>query len=219
MQRKIVFSEGEYYHAYNRGVEKRKIFLSNNDRRRFIRLLYLANSTKNFVYRDVEQRRLDEIDRGAQLVAIGAWVLMPNHFHILIKEITKGGTSLFMQKLLTGYSSYFNKRYTRVGGLFQGAFHARHADTDEYLKYLFAYIHLNPIKLVDSSWKEAGIADRKTTEHFLQEYKHSSYFDYLGVKREEGKIISREVFPEYFSDSFEFDTFISDWLTLRSIHR
>lgn len=217
MERKITFAEDEFYHLYNRGVEKRKIFLSKDDYRRFVRLLYLANSKRNFVYRDVEHKKLPDIDRGAPLVAIGAWVLMPNHFHVLIKEIASGGTSLFMQKLLTGYSSYFNKRYGRVGGLFQGVFQAQHANTDEYLKYLFAYIHLNPIKLIQPEWKGEGIADQKSSRDFLERYMYSSYGDYTGVQREETLILSKKEFPEYFLDQKDFKAFTHDWLTFSEV--
>ena len=138
MERKHIISEGEYYHLYNRGVEKRNIFLTEKDRNRFKRLLYLANGTERFVYRDVENKELKNIDRGEPLVAIAAWVLMPNHFHILVKEITEGGTAAFMEKLCTGYSSYFNKRHDRVGPLFQGRYKSQHVEEDTHLKYLFA---------------------------------------------------------------------------------
>ena len=103
MERGHIISEGEYYHLYNRGVEKRNIFLTQEDRNRFKRLLYVANGTENFVFRDIEKKSLKDIDRGEPLVAIAAWVLMPNHFHILVKEITEDGTAMFMRKLCTGY--------------------------------------------------------------------------------------------------------------------
>lgn len=215
MQRNLEFAENEYYHLYNRGVEKRKIFLSKDDYRRFVRLLYVANGKRNFVYRDIEQKRFADIDRGTPLVAIGAWVLMPNHFHVLVKEITGGGISLFMQKLLTGYSSYFNKRHKRVGGLFQGVFQAQHADSDEYLKYLFAYLHLNPIKMLEPEWKEKGIHNLKAAKKFLLEYKYSSQLDYVGPEREEGLILTKSAFPEYFSNPKSIQVFLDDWLTFR----
>ena len=91
---------------------------------------------------------------------------MPNHFHILVKEKIENGISKFMGKLTTGYSMYFNKRYDRTGSLFQGVFKSVHADSDEYLKYLFAYIHLNPIKLINPEWKENGIKDKNRANAF-----------------------------------------------------
>ncbi len=213
MQRKLVFAEGEFYHVYNRGVEKREIFKDNNDRERFLRLLYVANATKNFEFRDINDLPLKKINRGDQLVAIGAYCLMPNHFHLLVKETVKGGISLFMGKFCTGYSMYFNKRHKRVGPLFQGRFKAQHANRDEYLKYLFAYIHLNPIKIIEPLWKESGIKDKIRAKRYLNNYRHSSYLDYIGTKREEGTILSVNEFPDYFSDRIKFGDFIYDWLT------
>ena len=214
MQRRIIFSESEFYHLYNRGVEKREIFSDRNDRERFLRLLFLANSTNPFNFRDIEDKKLTEIDRGTPLVAIGSYCLMPNHFHILVREIVSGGTSLFMEKLSTGYSMYFNNRHVRVGPLFQGRFKAQHVDNDNYLKYLFAYIHLNPIKLIDSHWKENEIQDKKRCKKYLATYRYSSYQDYhhSGAKREEEGILTTAEFPTYFTKKCDFDNLIEDWL-------
>jgi putative transposase len=212
MQRKIVISLDEFYHIYNRGVEKRNIFLKKSDYQRFIKLLYVANGTAPYRFEKIKNTPLNQIDRGSPLVAIGAYVLMPNHFHILVKEITEGGISKFMEKLTTGYSSYFNIINERVGSLFQGTYKAEHADTDEYLKYLFSYIHLNPIKLIDGKWKEKGIKDLNKTKKFLLSYDYSSYQDYLGMKREKNLILTKEAFPEYFKDEFEFKDFVDNWI-------
>ncbi|MFZ2522471.1 MAG: transposase [Minisyncoccia bacterium] len=212
MQRKIVISEGEFYHIYNRGVEKRDIFISQNDYKRFIRLLYLANNTLPYRYSTTIDLPLKDINRGEQLVAIGAWVLMPNHFHILVREIVEGGTAMFMEKLTTGYSTYFNKLNDRVGSLFQGTYKAEHADSDEYLKYLFSYIHLNPVKLIEYDWKESGIKNISKAKKFLSNYDCSSYLDYVGQKREAGMILDKTNFPEYFSSIFDFNDNITDWL-------
>ncbi len=220
MQRKISFAEGEYYHLYSRGIEKRDIFLDDHDRMRFIRLLFLANGEKSFVYRDVENRIFSEINKGGQLSAIGAYVLMPNHFHILAKETEEKGITEFMRKLLTGYSSYFNKRHNRVGGLFQSRFKAEHVTRDEHLKYLFAYIHLNPVKIIDPLWKEQGLKNKNTTKKFLDDYVYSSYRDYIGPSygaRAESKILTPGVFPDYFSATRNFDDFIEDWLSYKEI--
>ena len=211
MERKIVFSEGEYYHIYNRGVEKRNVFLTQEDHERFIKLLYLANSEKAFIFRLVQGLPLYKIDRGEVLCSIGAYVLMPNHFHILLRETKEGGISRFMEKLMTGYSMYFNKRHERVGPLFQGRFKARHVEQDEYLKYLFAYIHLNPVKLIEPRWKETKIEDRRAAEKYLQNYHYSSYPDLVGEGREERAILSLSEFPEYFSEKGEFQRYVEDW--------
>lgn len=212
MQRNIEFAEGEYYHIYNRGVDKRNIFTEKKDYERFLRLLFVSNGTKPFVFRDIQRKPLSAIVRENQLVAIGAYCLMPNHFHILIKEISENGASQFMEKLATGYSMYFNKKYQRSGTLFQGPFKAEHVDYDEYLKYLFAYIHLNPVKLIDQHWKENGIRNSKKAKQYLDGYHSSSYLDYIKNEREEQLILTKEEFPEYFTQPHEFKDFVNDWL-------
>ena len=160
----------------------------------------------------LKKKKLHEIDRGEPLVAIGAYCLMPNHFHLLVKEISAGGISKFMEKLGTGYSMYFNKKNGRTGFLFQGNFKAEHVDSDEYLKYLFAYIHLNPVKLIEAEWKETGIRDKQRAQKYLGQYRYSSYRDYLGEGTDESLILSKTEFPEYFTATRDFSDYISYWL-------
>jgi len=213
MERKFNFSLGEYYHIYNRGIEKREVFLDGGDRERFLRLLYVANGNKSFKYSDIKNLSYPKIIRGESRTAIGAYCLMSNHFHILAKETQEGGISAFMEKLMTGYSMYFNKKYSRVGPLFQGRFKAQHVGNDNYLKYLFAYIHLNPVKLIEPEWKEKGILNMKRTETHLNNYRFSSHADYKGIIREENAILTVNEFPEYFTKPREFGDFIEEWLS------
>ena len=137
---------------------------------------------------------------------------MPNHFHLLIKEKIEGGTSLFMQKLSTAYTMYFNKKYQKTGSLFGGRFKAKHLNSDEYLKYQFSYIHLNPISIIDSSWKNKKITNNKNAKEFLNLYKYSSYVDYLGNERLEKVILNKEFFPDYFLNSVGFNLMVDEWI-------
>jgi len=218
MNRKLQFSIGEFYHLYNRGINKMPIFLDVFDKKRFIKLLFVCNSRKSVVFKSIQGQSLDEIDRGETLVDIGIYCLVPNHFHLLIKEKTENGISEFVKKVATGYSMYFNKKYERTGSLFEGPFKAKRIDTDEYLKYIFSYIHLNPIKIIDSQWKENKITDRVKAKNYLQKYPYSSYFEYIGGKRQEEKILEKDSFPEYFSQPKEFDDFINDSLSFNLIN-
>lgn len=213
MERKIVFAPGEYYHVYNRGVEKRDIFLSDGDRLRFQRLLYIANGDNAVVYKLIQGLPLDKIERGNQICSIGAYCLMPNHFHILLKETREGGISKFLAKLTTSYSMYFNTRHKHSGALFQGVFKAEHVGRDEYLKYLYAYIHLNPVKLIEPEWKEKGIRDLVKAKKHLEEYRYSSYEDYAVGRREVSAILTPEEFPDYFEKKQgDFMEFVEDWM-------
>jgi putative transposase len=212
MSRNITISLGEYYHVYNRGVEKRKIFMDDGDHDRFVKLLYTANSTTPVHLSNYQGLSLLDIPKGEEIVDIGAWCIMPNHFHLLLKEKIQGGVSIFMKKLLTGYSMYFNTKYHRRGTLFEGPFGAKHLDSDEYLKYQLAYIHLNPLGIIDSGWKEKKIGDFDKGLQFLQSYKYSSFLDYFGGDRLENKILNKSAFPEYFRDKKEFSEMIDEWM-------
>jgi len=217
----LSFSVDEFYHIYNRGTEKRDIFLDKADYLRFLVLLYISNNVdvvhiSNIINQGESLMKILNINKKDSLIDIGAYCLMPNHFHLLVKEKKEKGISKFMGKLATGYSMYFNKRYNRTGALFQGVFKSTHADNDEYLKYLFAYIHLNPVKLIEPEWKESGIKNKNTASSFLNEYSYSSYFDYSeNGNRPEGKIINKESFPEYFLTQQDFSTMIDDWLSFQ----
>jgi putative transposase len=236
MSRIIIFSDGEYYHIYNRGVDKRLIFMDKGDYERFVKLLYLSNGSIKFnfyntyKYENHDSLELKDIDRGKRLVDIGAWCLMPNHFHLLIHiphceakphneddtKNLKNQLSIFMHKLLTGYSMYFNRKYNRKGRLFETTFMAKHLNTDQYLKYQYAYIHLNPIGIMDKGWKSKKILNKTKAKKFLSQYKYSSYLDYFGVKREEDIILNKSSFPDYFPKIVDFENMISEWINFDS---
>jgi len=219
-EREEPFAVGEFYHLYNRGNSKQRIFLNDYDRERFAKLLFLCNSTTSIRFReDIVERKIEAWDfrRGETIVSIGAWVLMPNHFHLYLtpaprSHLGEEGISLFMRKLCTGYSMYFNKKYSRTGKLFEGAFKSVRMTQDPQAKYIFSYIHLNPVKLIDSSWREKGVKNRKRALEFLNRYKWSSYQDFIGKKRPEKKILSIKDFPAYFKNRKVFRSEIFDWL-------
>lgn len=218
--RKISFASGEYYHIYNRGNSKQTIFHDAEDYWRFITLLYTCNSENNFKMFLVEESADKDPylwERGSQIVSIGAYCLMPNHFHILITEKEKVGVSKFMQKLSTAYVMYYNKKYKRTGGLFEGKFKSEHLNTDRYLKYIFSYIHLNPVKLLQTDWRKVGIKNPKKTLNYLNSYKYSSYFEYMGVKRKQNAILDTKTYPEYFPSIKNFKKEILEWINYRSI--
>lgn len=210
--RKVNFASGGYYHIYNRGNSKQIIFKDDQDYKRFVSLLYLSNTKKNFNIKDIS-KEIFSFDCGQNLVSIGSWVLMPNHFHILITQTEEGGISKFMQKLTTAYSMYYNKKYERTGVLFEGKFKSEHVNNDRYLKYLFSYIHLNPVKLIQKDWKEKGIDNKVQAIEFLKNYKYSSYLDYLEEDRIQNKILNKSSFPKYFPNKGAFTKEIFEWLS------
>jgi len=135
------FATGEYYHIFNRGTDKRKIFSTSSDYKRFINSMIRFNTTIPSWKMDDQvevQPRLED-----QLVDIAAYCLNPNHFHFILRQKKDSGISEFMRKLGTGYTMYFNKINSRTGVLFQGRFKSVHINSNEYLLYLSAYVNCN----------------------------------------------------------------------------
>lgn len=148
--RNISFFSGCYYHIYNRGVEKRNIFLDKHDYRRFL-------ETIDFYRKVPTPAKLSDFRRGqigikkvesqTEIVKIVCYCLMPNHFHLLAQQLSNNGISIFMRKMADSYTKYFNTKYKRVGSLFQGPFKAKFIEHDEYLLQLSKYIHRNSLEL------------------------------------------------------------------------
>ncbi len=195
MERYAPFVTGQFYHIYNRGVDKRKIFFSDGDWNHFMRLLYMRNNETSIPIHRAKNKKLLEIERSNTIVDICAYALMPNHFHLLLYEKQENGISSFMQKLLTSYSMYMNKKYERTGPLMCRPFRAKHVGTDNYLQWLFAYIHLNPLSQIEPKWKKKGISDTRKAQDFLETYQYSSYWDYLNKLRDEKYILNETVLP------------------------
>ncbi len=131
------YQEGGYYHIYNRGVEKRDIFMDDQDYRVFLGYLKL--------YLDPDQKkRPDNLPELSKEIDLLAYCLMPNHFHLLVRQNTAEGITKLMKSIGTKYAMYFNTRHNRVGSLFQGTYKAVLAESDEQIMHLTRYIHLNP---------------------------------------------------------------------------
>ena len=164
--RKIKFVKGEFYHIYNRGVDRRSIFSNKYDIERFLQCMDEFNTvsvTGGLYQNSFATPAVKTKQKSKRLVNIVAYCLNPNHYHLILEQLAEGGISQLMKRLGGGYSWYFNNRYQRSGALFQGSFKAKLIDSNEYLLYLSAYINLNfkihqlsnrVAKLVRSSWEE-----------------------------------------------------------------
>ncbi len=222
--RKISIVEGEYYHFYNRGNSKQNIFLDDQDYDRFSKILFLCNSSKNINFRtDIIDKKIDawDFDREEPLISICAWVLMPNHFHLYIKipearlldnNSTRNAATLFMLKTSTAYAKYFNTKYERTGSLFEGKFKSVHVANDTQARYLFSYIHLNPVKLVQPNWREQGIADKRGAFEYAKNYKYSSFNDWVGSNRKQSAILNKKELVNIFPENFSPRDDIFEWL-------
>ncbi|MCR4279763.1 MAG: transposase [Candidatus Zambryskibacteria bacterium] len=156
--RKVPFVEGEYYHIYNRGVDKRSIFQDHEDLERFFQSIKEFNSVEPIgsIFENSFDKTKNKRDK---LVEIICYCINPNHFHFILRQLTENGISEFMKRL-GGYTWYFNNKHRRSGALFQGVFKSKHIDNDSYLRHVSAYVNLNnrfkgePYKLSKSSWEE-----------------------------------------------------------------
>jgi len=165
---KCTFVNGQIYHVYNRGNDKRNIFTDQYDLQRFFESMQMFNSVEPIgsIYEASFQKDKVELGRPtSKLVEFLCYCLNPNHFHFMIRQEVDGGISEFMKRL-GGYTKYFNERYKRSGVLFQGKFKAKHILDNTYLLHLSAYINLNnnfgaeQHLLSKSSWKEYCLEER-----------------------------------------------------------
>ena len=203
------------YHIYNRGVEKRQLFMDTKDYLRFIKCLCLFNDSKPILNAEYKFKNLDNIAiKRDMLVDVLAFCLMPNHFHLLLRQREKNGITKFMRKLCVGYANYFNLKHDRVGSLFQGRFKSVLIQNDLQFAYIPYYIHLNPLDLIMPDWRENGVNKLSQAINFLDSYKWSSHADYLG-KPNFPLVSQRELLSEYFEGSVGykkgFNAFIKDF--------
>lgn len=149
--------------------------------------------------------------RRETIVDILAWCLMPNHFHLMVRQTAEGGITRFMRKLCTGYSVYINKKYSHSGHLFQGAFRSVPILGEPQFLHLSRYIHLNSADLIEPGWKEKGIQNWTRVMQFLEEYRWSSYRDWIG-KRNFPSLLNLAGTEGIFKNSAAYQQFIADWL-------
>lgn len=192
--REIPFVNGEYYHIFNRGVAKLPTFLNSRDYSRFIKtmLYYQIDDIKpKFSIFSPLTRKLET---NKKVVEIVCYCLMPNHYHLLLKQSKEGGISEFISKISNSYTKYFNTKNQRVGPLFQGQFKAVHVEDNEQLLHLSRYIHLNP--LVSLLVKN------------IESYTWSSFHEYININN--SGFCSKEIITDQFPSLEGYQRFLSD---------
>lgn len=211
--RKVKFTDGEYYHIYNRGVDKRDIFLDEGDYLRFLTSMrdFNNNSTHDqrvYIKNNGEKTELSSdaselssvndlrffIASLPNLVDIICYCFNPNHFHLLLKQLADIGIEKFMHKLGSGYTNFFNIKYKRSGSLFQGSFKAIEIDSNEDLLWVFAYVNANA--QIHGLTKDAA------------NYKWCSYPEYLGLNTE--NFCHKNIICEQFKNKDQFKKFMND---------
>jgi len=217
MQRPQLVND-EIYHVVIRGTGKEVVFKDDADYYRAIFSLYEFNTTEAIeIRKQREKRRIVKegkklfVDERVPLVEIFAFCFMPNHIHLLLKQLRENGISKFMKKVDIGYANYFNKKYERKGHFFQGRFRAVHIKTTEQLQNVFVYIHTNSISFLEPKWKEKGIRRPREIIEFLESYKWSSYPDYLG-KKNFPSVTKRDFLLKIMGGEKGCRQFVNDWI-------
>lgn len=194
--RKTEFANGEFFHVYNRGVDKRIIFTDTYDINRFFKSIIEFNVIdpigslyeNSFLQLGGSTPKLDE-----KLVNIIAYCLNPNHFHFILEQLEDGGISEFMKRLSGGYTGYFNNKYERSGALFQGRFKSVHIDSNGYLLHVSSYVNLN-----DRAHQLGGSTPKLVRSR-------SSWGEYTDAKIK--GICEKKIILEQFKDRNEYKEF------------
>lgn len=191
----IPFLNDYFYHVYNRGSEKRPIFETQRDYQRFLKTLkYYQIEGPKPKFSHFPSLLVNKLDESKRIVEIVGFCLMPNHFHLLIKQVRDNGITEFLSKLSNSYTKYYNTKYERVGHLFQGEFKGVLIESDEQLIHVSRYIHLNP--LVSGLTKE------------LDQYRWSSYREYIDPGLPE--FCSKEEVLNHFKSPQDYQQFVLD---------
>lgn len=196
---------GQYYHIFNRGVNKQPIFQGVRDYKRALDVLefYSFNPKlrfSKFLLLSQEEKsnfRENLYKLNDRLVDIICFCFMPNHFHLLINQLKDNGISKFMANLQNSFTRYFNTRHERIGPLLQGQFKAVLVEDDDQLLHVSRYIHLNP-------YSSHVVKDLKS----LEQYFWSSFPEYL-----EGavtQICDKDVILSQFKDKNDYKKFVFD---------
>jgi putative transposase len=192
--RKIQFVNGDYYHVFNRGVERRNIFASDSDRH------YILSAF----------RKYETNSNGEKIVEINAFCLMNNHYHLHIRQLKDGGISRFMHRVFTAYVMYFNRRHARSGRLFESVFKAIPVVHDGQLAHLVRYIHLNPVQ----SMIEFGKLDTGSILQYAKTYRWSDCDQYIAGRGKLKCIFDDISYSDYLSQGIAWKTGLTSSLSL-----
>jgi len=189
------FATGEFYHVYNRGVDKRRVFMNREDSARFHESMSVFNTRDpvGSLYEYKFNLRLGRNkNKKERLVDIVCYCLNPNHYHFILRQGIDGGISEYMRRLGGGYTMYFNTKYRRSGSLFQGRYKSTYLSSNEKLLYTSAYVNLN-----DRVHRFGGSTSK------------SSWGEY--AKGSEG-ICSKKIILDQFKSAREYKDFAEDTL-------
>lgn len=218
--RKIRFVPGEYYHVYNRTILNVPEFKDNKNANRLAQAFLIANSTKSseafLLLRNnkdaTNNDALEIIKQGEKLVDILCYAIMPDHYHLLVRELKENGVSGFVRKCNISIAKYVNIKNDRRGPLFESRFNAKHANTNEYLLHLSLYIHLNPLDFISGKdWRINKLKNWPIEKEKLLNYPWSSLGAYLDSDHQDLIISGTEIILDQFDNKKDYELFLQDW--------
>ncbi len=210
-----MLATGEIYHILNKGIENRIIFQNKRDHERFLLTIFECNDTRlssKNRHRRCENRDFNK-NKTQPLAEILCFCLMPNHFHIVAKQMVNNGISKFMQRLGNSYTKYFNIKNNRKGSLFMARYKNVHVDNDSQIKHLIAYVHANPLDLFMPEWRLGKIKDFEKARDFLDNYNWSSYIFYSRGEASNliSQILDRGTLNDFYSEKEDYFDVIKSW--------
>ena len=225
--RKTKFANDEIYHIVTRRISDKPLFIDTDDYYRGIFSIYEFNNVKPV---EIQKRRRARVfekkklaqsdgdrvsatDKREKLVEILAFTLMPNHLHLLIRQLKNDGITKLMNKFGAGYPAYFRQKHKiqEKGYFFQGRFVSVHIKSDNQLLTVFTYIHANPLSLTEPGWKKGKVKNLRKAIEFLENYKWSSYQDYLG-KKNFSSVTDRNFLLETAGGRKKVREIVNDWI-------
>lgn len=217
-------STGEIYHIINRGIEGRIIFNNKRDYERFLLTISECNDSTPSPDNKHRHRRIKKQnpnqqslthDKTKPLVEILCFSLMPNHFHLAVKQLTDEGIAKFMQRIGNSYTKYFNIKNNRKGSLFMSRYKKVHIKTNSQIRHLVTYIHANPLDLISPEWRLGKLKNFEEAKEYLENYKWSSYPVYTNIKNEMSDfilpIIKKDIINDFYSNPEDYFEAITSW--------
>lgn len=220
MLRKEKFVPGEYYHIYNRTILNTPEFKNNKNANRLEQAFLISNSTKSTeAYQflrnnqDVPFKKVLEIlDKGEKLVDILCYAIMPDHYHLLVREIKENGITNFVRSCNTSIAKYINIKNDRRGPLFESRFKSKHVNSNEYLLHLSLYIQLNPLDfLIGKEWRVHELLNWREAKNKLFNYQWSSLKYFLNNNSKNSILSGTEIIKNQFDNEKEYEIFLSEW--------
>jgi len=216
---------GNIYHVVLRRIANLPLFEDEQDYFRAIFCLYEFNTTEKVRIYSQREKRKELLKQKIftplssprdLLVEILAFCLMPNHIHLILRQLKENGISNFVKKFASGYPAYFKNKYqiSFRGHFFQDRFLAREIENDDQLKAIAIYVHTNPVELIEPKWKNFEVENPQRAIEFLNSYRWSSYLDYIGTKNFPS-LTSRQFLLKIFGDEKLLQEETEKWILFK----